>query len=152
VRTIFELVRTGCGPYGNNAAQHPSVAARKGFAYAVRMLVTLSARLLSLLQLTRMALVFTAIADSGCGLLLRVRAGGRAGQNVLAGLDPVQVLCIAAISVGLYGFGMSLNDIIDHRRDRQLAAHRPLPSGRVGMVGAHVVCILLAALALGAAV
>lgn len=116
------------------------------------MLVRLSGRLLSLLQLTRMALVFTAIADSGCGLLLRVRAGGRADQNVLAGVDWVQALCIAAISVGLYGFGMSLNDIIDHRRDRQLAAHRPLPSGRVGMVGAHLVCILLGAMALTAAV
>lgn len=116
------------------------------------MLVTLSGRLLSLLQLTRMALVFTAIADSGCGLLLRVRASGHAGDTVLSALDWRQVLCIAAISVGLYGFGMSLNDIIDHRRDRQLAAHRPLPSGRVGMAGAHVVCILLAALALAAAI
>ncbi|MCC6423362.1 MAG: hypothetical protein IT447_07765 [Phycisphaerales bacterium] len=116
------------------------------------MLVRLSGRLLSLLQLTRMALVFTAIADSGCGLLLRVRAGGKTGEQVLPSLDWRQVLCIAAISVGLYGFGMSLNDIIDHRRDRQLASHRPLPSGRVGMVGAHVVSILLVMLALSAAV
>jgi hypothetical protein len=116
------------------------------------MLVRLSGRLLSLLQLTRMALVFTAIADSACGLLLRWRAAGRGGDAMPGSIDWRQLLCIAAVSVGLYGFGMSLNDIIDHRRDRQLAAHRPLPSGRMGVVGAHVVCILLALLALAAAI
>jgi 4-hydroxybenzoate polyprenyltransferase len=59
---------------------------------------------------------------------------------------------MAAVSVGLYGFGMSLNDIIDRRRDAQISPHRPLPSGRVGLAAAHVVCAaLLAAAVLGAA-
>jgi len=44
---------------------------------------------------------------------------------------------------------MTLNDIIDLRRDRQLAPQRPLPSGRVGMITAHVICGLLMLLALG---
>jgi heme O synthase-like polyprenyltransferase len=35
---------------------------------------------------------------------------------------------------------MALNDIIDRRRDRQLAAHRPLPSGRIALATAHVIC------------
>src|SRR4029079_15698556 len=40
----------------------------------------------------------------------------------------------------LYGFGMSLNDINDRRRDSQRASHRPIPSGRIGIVAAHIVC------------
>lgn len=102
------------------------------------MLIALSHRLLSLLQLTRMALVFTAIADSQCALLLATN--GRPSV--------VQVLAMLAASIGLYGFGMSLNDIIDRRRDRQIASHRPLPSGRVGILAAYAICGLLALLAI----
>ena len=67
-------------------------------------------------------------------------------------LGPGQMLTVAVISVGLYGFGMSLNDIIDRRRDRQISPNRPLPSGRVGVLTAHLICVLLAAAALGAGV
>src|ERR1700716_730650 len=107
----------------------------------------LSRRLLSMLQLTRMALVFTAIADTQCELLLgwTMRRGG---SGSLLDLPAAQILCIVLVSVGLYGFGMSLNDIIDRRRDAQLAAGRPLPSGRIGLVTAHVICIMLALTAL----
>lgn len=112
------------------------------------MLGTFSQRLLTLLQLTRMALVFTAVADGLCTLLLaaRERAGpdGSLGDHVSAG----QVVSAVAVSAGLYGFGMSLNDIIDRRRDAQIAATRPLPSGRVGLITAHVVCAALMLLAL----
>jgi len=108
----------------------------------------LSRRLLGVLQLTRMALVFTAIADSFCTLVLLGHRGKVADPDLV--LTPARYLTIAAMSVGLYGFGMSLNDIIDRRRDRQIAAHRPLPSGRVGVVTAHVICALLMLLALGA--
>jgi len=96
----------------------------------------LGRRLLPLLQLTRMALVFTALADSGCALLLHV-GNWRA-------IDPLAAVALAAVSGGLYGFGMSLNDIIDRRRDLQMARHRPLPSGRIGIAAAHTVCVLLA--------
>jgi hypothetical protein len=92
------------------------------------------------LQLTRMALVFTAVADGACTLLL-LRA------DDLGTLKPHDVFLVAGIAVGLYGFGMSLNDIIDLRRDRLIAAHRPLPSGRIRLVTAHVLCAALAALA-----
>jgi hypothetical protein len=60
------------------------------------------------------------------------------------------VAAVAVMSAGLYGFGMSLNDIIDRRRDRQMAAHRPLPSGRLGLGAAHVICALLLLIALWA--
>src|SRR5688572_151277 len=112
------------------------------------MLRRLSHRLLTLLQLTRMALVFTAIADSLCALLLSARQQAAAGASLLPQLPPLRVAAVAAISAGLYGFGMSLNDIIDRRRDSQIAAHRPLPSGRMGVVTAHAVAALLAMVAL----
>ena len=98
-----------------------------------------------------MALVFTAIADGWCGLFLweRYRAGPSAGLAEL--MNGWRMAGMAMVSVGLYGFGMSLNDIIDRRRDRQISPGRPLPSGRVSLIGAHGVCGALAALALGGA-
>jgi hypothetical protein len=110
-----------------------------------------SHRLLTLLQLTRMALVFTAIADGWCGLALwETRANP--GRPVLDLLDPWRLLLVAGVSVGLYGFGMSLNDIIDRRRDAQVAPARPLPSGRVSLAAAHLICLALFALAVGSGV
>ena len=111
----------------------------------------LSTRLLPVLQLTRMALVFTAIADSLCELLLRARRDVGPDLSILTdrgGLDPWRLVAVGLVSVGLYGFGMSLNDIIDRRRDTQIAAHRPLPSGRIGVFTAHIVCTLLVGIAL----
>ena len=99
----------------------------------------LSRRLLGVLQLTRMALVFTAIADSFTTLLLLANSRHGSPDNPEWILTPGRYLSVAAMSIGLYGFGMSLNDIIDRRRDRQMAAHRPLPSGRVGILTAHII-------------
>ena len=110
---------------------------------------TFSRRLLPVLQLTRMALVFTAIADSQCGLWLGWSLRGDIAGRTL--WPPASsVLAMVLVSVGLYGFGMSLNDIIDRRRDAQIAAGRPLPSGRIGVIAAHVICGLLIAVALAA--
>ncbi len=96
-----------------------------------------------------MALVFTALADSGCALLLwAARQGREAGTSPWRQLDPAQCIMLAMISIGLYGFGMSLNDIIDRRRDRQVSPNRPLPSGRIGVATAHIVCALLVLMAL----
>jgi UbiA prenyltransferase family len=112
------------------------------------MLGPLSQRLLTLLQLTRMALVFTAIADGACEVLLRAAVTAKPSQSFLDTLEPKLLIAMAVTSIGLYGFGMSLNDIIDRRRDSQLASHRPLPSGRVGLVTAHSICVCLGLLAL----
>ena len=103
-----------------------------------------------------MALVFTAIADSLCSLMLLTRWQAppgadpetSPGASILGMIRLDALLCIIMASVGLYGFGMSLNDIIDRRRDQQLAAYRPLPSGRIGILTAHVICALLALLAI----
>lgn len=109
-----------------------------------------SQRLLTLLQLTRMALVFTAIADAWCGLLLwesRIQPHAR----LLDLLDPWRLLTISCVSIGLYGFGMTLNDIIDRRRDARIAPNRPLPSGGVSVAAAVTVCGLLLLMSLGSA-
>jgi 4-hydroxybenzoate polyprenyltransferase len=96
-----------------------------------------------------MALVFTALADSGCALMLWAKEEVRRNNHVFwLEFNVSQCFALAFVSVGLYGFGMSLNDIIDLRRDRQISPHRPLPSGRIGVRTAHVVCVLLALLAL----
>jgi 4-hydroxybenzoate polyprenyltransferase len=118
------------------------------------VLSSISTTLLPVLQLTRMALVFTAIADSTCGLLLRAaqRRALFGGGRIIENVDKYQLIATAIISVGLYGYGMSLNDIIDRRRDSTTAAHRPLPSGRIGVVTAHVICFVLAISALAAAI
>ncbi|MEM8875799.1 MAG: UbiA family prenyltransferase [Planctomycetota bacterium] len=94
-------------------------------------------RLLSVLQLTRMALVFTAVADAQAALLL---AGRWEWQTSVAA---------AGMSVGLYGFGMTFNDIVDQRRDAQIAKTRPLPSGRLRPVTAHLLAALLLIAGLG---
>lgn len=107
------------------------------------VLPMLSNRILSVLQLTRMALVFTAIADGWCGLLLLTRQQVGPGQVTLDQVGVSTLLLVAGISVGLYGFGMSLNDLIDRRRDAAIAAHRPLPSGRISPAAAQLLCILL---------
>ncbi len=108
------------------------------------MPVGFSQRLLSVLQLTRMALVFTAIADSVCSLLIWASWRAGSGGSYLSYLSPWRIIAVIIMSIGLYGFGMSLNDIIDRRRDRQIAADRPLPSGRIGVSTAHLICIMLA--------
>ncbi|MGA2230059.1 MAG: UbiA family prenyltransferase [Tepidisphaeraceae bacterium] len=110
-------------------------------------MLRLGRRLLPILQLTRMALVFTALADSGCALLLYSQQQHIPWWTIA----PHRALALALVSIGLYGFGMSLNDIIDHRRDMRLASHRPLPSGRIGVAAAHAVCVLLAVMAFAGA-
>lgn len=108
---------------------------------------SLGQNLLPVLQLTRMALVFTAIADSLCALILWARF-----TNDISVLSPLRISGVILVSVGMYGFGMSLNDIIDRRRDKHLAAHRPLPSGRISLLGAYATTLLLAIVAIAGAV
>jgi len=107
------------------------------------MLGALSHRLLSALQLTRMALVFTAISNAQCTLLLRARQLAGEDGDIGPYLQPRLMIAMALVSIGLYGLGMALNDIIDRRRDAQLASHRPIPSGRIGLAAAHVICVAL---------
>jgi len=100
-------------------------------------------RLLSLLQLTRMALVFTAISNGWAAMLLQAEATGRPWTWAYAS-------AMTVASVGLYTFGMALNDLIDRRRDSQIAPNRPLPSGRISVRTAHGLCVALGAISVAA--
>ncbi|MBC7783667.1 MAG: UbiA family prenyltransferase [Burkholderiales bacterium] len=106
---------------------------------------TLSQRLLTLLQFTRLALVFTAISNGWAAMLLQAKA-------TAAPLEPAYCVAMTIVSIGLYTFGMTLNDLIDRRRDRQIASHRPLPSGRISVRTAHGICVLLGLFAVGGGV
>ncbi|CAN5612546.1 hypothetical protein BH09PLA1_BH09PLA1_13120 [soil metagenome] len=112
------------------------------------MLSIFSQRLLTVLQLSRMALVFTAISDSLCALMIWAQWHANSGKPISDYLNPSNAIAVAAMSLGLYGFGMSLNDINDRRRDSQMASHRPIPSGRIGVVAAHIVCAVFGLTAL----
>ncbi len=102
-----------------------------------------SRRLLAILQFTRSALVFTAISNAWAALLLRSRAAAGPQGNYLDAFDFHTALWMTMVSVGLYGFGMSLNDVIDRRRDATLAADRPLPSGRLPVAVGKLICAVL---------
>lgn len=109
-------------------------------------------RLLALLQLTRAALAFTAIADAWTVLLLF--ADVPPASHYVAhgfGIMVLKMLLMSVVSAGLYGFGMSLNDLMDMRRDRIFAHWRPLPSGRIHPRTAIVFCVLLLMLSFAAA-
>ena len=111
-------------------------------------------RLLALLQLTRAALAFTAIADAWTVLLLFASPDAAPASHFGTHgfwIMVVKMLLMGIVSAGLYGFGMSLNDLMDMRRDRIFARWRPLPSGRIRPQTAIVICLLLLMLSLGAA-
>ena len=97
-------------------------------------------RLLTVLQLTRAALVYTAVSNGLASLALRARWEVGPGGDLLDFITAPLALATVAVAAGLYGFGMSLNDIIDRRRDAQLAPTRPLPGGRIGVGTAHAIC------------
>lgn len=105
-------------------------------------------RLLALLQLTRAALAFTAIADAWAVLLLRM-PDQEPPESM--GWTIVRMLIVSVISAGLYGFGMSLNDLLDARHDRLFAPRRPIPSGRIAPRTAIIVAVLLLMVSLMAA-
>lgn len=104
---------------------------------------SLSRNLLTLLQFTRFVLVFTAISNSQASILLAAGLQSTHDVSWYALLDWRVMVAAAITSTGLYAFGMSLNDIVDRRRDAQFAADRPIPSGRIGVRVAHVICALL---------
>lgn len=108
-------------------------------------------RLLALLQLTRAALAFTAIADVWTVLLLRLKPEQGGGPEPSMLWTILQMLVASLVSAGLYGFGMSLNDLLDARHDRLFAPRRPIPSGRIAPRTAILVALLLLMVSLLAA-
>lgn len=102
----------------------------------------ITSKLLAIFQLTRAALIFTAVADS-CTLVLLRLPGEKTPPHLW-----LLLIMTGLASACLYAFGMSLNDLLDTRRDRLFAQWRPLPSGRLSQRSAMVIALLLLMLGL----
>ena len=106
----------------------------------------------SILQLTRVTLVLTAVSHVWLSifLALEVEPDWRRNPNLEQLPLPWLLVLGAVLGGGLYGYATALNDVLDVRRDRLLRPDRPIPSGGVGRQTAMVVaviCLLLALLA-----
>ncbi len=100
------------------------------------------------LRITRLPLAPTAVCDVIACSLLAVAASG---QTLTSAQLPVW-LALAATSLFIYAFGMTLNDLADREVDQLKDASRPLPSGDLGVRSVSVAVGLFAigALSLGA--
>jgi 4-hydroxybenzoate polyprenyltransferase len=98
--------------------------------------------IVSVMQLTRMALVFTAISNAWLVILL---TDGLPDEHLPAAIAhwPLvwRLVFSAGVATGMYVFGMTLNDLLDVRRDKLFAPNRPLPSGRLTITTAIVLTV-----------
>lgn len=91
-------------------------------------------------QLTRLTIAFGAVSDLWFVILLARAADpprGVVSELPLAGA----LLAGAVVAVGLFAYGASLNDILDHRHDATFSPQRPIPAGRINLVQAVVVAV-----------
>jgi len=95
-------------------------------------------RIVDYLELVRVFLTPTAIADSAAGFLAASAPESLAGPSILRLLGA----CLG--SVAAYWLGMALNDLCDRAKDAQTAPQKPIPQGRVTARGAAVLCAALA--------
>lgn len=102
-------------------------------------------RVLTALQLTRVTLVFGAIGDLWFTILY-TRTDDR--YNYLPVFEdlslPVALFAGAFVSIGLFAFAASLNDLLDLRHDAAFSPDRPLPAGRIR--SSHVAVIAVGSL------
>lgn len=93
------------------------------------------------LEIVRVFLTPSAAADSYAGLVV---ASARAGTAPPGGVLAATV----GASVLIYWLGMAANDLFDRAKDLEAAPSRPIPSGRIPIAHAALLCALLAAGAL----
>jgi 4-hydroxybenzoate polyprenyltransferase len=103
-----------------------------------------ASRVVGLLQLVRVSLAPTAVADALCGLVLGGLVVGAPFDERLALAAPLASLCL------LHG-GLALNDFADRAEDRKTRPNRPLVSGAVSPELAFAVGLALVACGLCAA-
>ena len=95
--------------------------------------------MLAYLQLIRLPTVFTAMADILLGYVLTHRViVGPNGWD-----DPAKFFGLLASSCCLYLAGMVFNDVFDRKQDAAERPSRPIPSGRVSLVSAVVLGMVL---------
>ena len=110
-------------------------------------------RLLGTAQLTRLAMAFGAIGDVWFTVLFTRASGGYSYLKVSDMSLTVALAVAALVTMCLFTFGASLNDLLDVRHDREFAPEKPLPAGYVApsTVGIVIAVTLITAL-LGALV
>ncbi len=101
------------------------------------------------LQLMRPANIITAWAD----VLAGYGAGLSTAGIVLfsAGSEPSALLWLLLATTGLYGGGVTFNDVFDAPLDAVERPERPIPSGRASRLGAACLGTLLLAIGIAAA-
>ena len=106
------------------------------------------------LSLVRLDLAIVAVSNSW--LMIYLAKHAEPGSRINAALEamslPVAMLIGGIMAAGLFVYGATLNDRLDHRHDSAFWPRRPIPSG--GITGSHafVVSVSCLLVALGAAV
>jgi hypothetical protein len=96
-------------------------------------------RILDAFQLTRLSLAFGAVCELWMVTLL-TRADPRYVHLPVYHMPAWKALSATAlVSLGLFAFAASLNDLLDVRHDRQFSPDRPLASGRIRASSAALV-------------
>lgn len=91
-------------------------------------------RLSPILRLTRVTTAFAVVANAWFVVLWsRGHTEETANADVASGSLWLQLAGATANALGLFGFGMCVNDILDLRRDRLLRPDRPLASGAASL-------------------
>ncbi len=91
----------------------------------------------SYLELLRLPIVFTAIADVAMGFFFVQADWAFDGRHSLLPIGQWTIGLLAAASALLYSAGMVLNDVFDIEVDREEQPYRPLPSGRIPLRSAR---------------
>lgn len=113
---------------------------------------TLLRRLAPTLHLTRITTAFGAVAAAWFVVLWTCACPDEPGTPSFRELPRWLLLLGATVNaLGLFGFTVALNDVLDRRRDQILHPDRPLPSGRLSLESAvSLVVLTLATAVLGA--
>ena len=95
-------------------------------------------KIFAYLQLTRFPNLFTSVADVLAGYL------------IIRGLkiEWLELLALSLSTSFIYGGGCVLNDVRDRKQDARERPQRPIPSGRVSLPKASLLCFILFGLGL----
>ncbi len=112
-------------------------------------------RMMTTLQLTRLSVAFGAVSDLWFMIVLAWMLGGDPSEGIVTGWGagtaltwlPAALVAGLVVALGLFGYGASLNDVLDVRRDATFSPQRPIPAGRIRSSQAVIVtvCSLLTA-------
>lgn len=114
-------------------------------------------RILHLLQLARFGTAFTAVSNLWvmAFLALGLETPEQRPPYLQAFPLPLSLFLLAVMGLGVHIYGVSLNDILDARRDRLFSPDKPIPAGRIrpshaiALTFLSLMLAILAAVALG---